>query len=119
MKHFDTQSATDLEFDLIRLMLHDLCGSQAARDRMVDLGPVRGFKDLSAELGRVHEFHTVRTQGYSFPRVQFEEFHQDLELLDVPDSMLSQEGFVRIYDASNTVNDFTCYGSISGRHFLR
>ena len=105
MKHFDTQSATDLEFDLIRLMLHDLCGSQAARDRMVDLGPIRAFKDLSAELGRVHEFHTVRTEGYSFPRVQFEEFHQDLELLDVPDSMLSQEGFVRIYDASNTVND--------------
>lgn len=105
MKHFDAQSATDLEFDLIRLMLHDLCNSQAGRDQMVELKPILRFKELREELERVKEFHTIQVEGYSFPRVGFEEFHTELELLDVPDSMLSQEGFVRIYDASKTVNE--------------
>lgn len=105
MNHFDQQSITDLEFDLIRLMLHDLCLSQPARDRMVELMPVRRFTDLRVVLFQAKEFLTLKTEGFAFPAVRFDAFEKELELLEVPDSMLSPEGFLKIYDASNTVNE--------------
>lgn len=117
MKHIDPQTFTDLEFDLIRLMLHDMCTSQAGRDRMVDLGPIRKFADLRDELDRTKEFHTLKTEGNSFPKVRFDEFHEELKLLEVPESMLPAEGFVRIYDASQTVNDLLDFFKEHGVHF--
>lgn len=98
-------------------MLHDMCTSQAARDRMVELGPVKKFKDLTVELHRAKEFLRIRTEGFEFPALRFEEFEKEIELLEVPDSMLSQEGFVKIYDASNVVNAVLAFFKEEGESF--
>jgi DNA mismatch repair protein MutS2 len=105
MMHFDSQAVKDLEFDLIRLMLHDFCLQPTARLRMIDLEPLRDHRRLRAELIRTHEFLQIRANGISFPALDFEELDQEIKLLQLRDSVLSEESFFRIYKANILVND--------------
>jgi DNA mismatch repair protein MutS2 len=105
MMHFDSQAVKDLEFDLIRLMLHDFCLQPTARLRMIDLEPLRDHRRLRTELIRTHEFLQIRANGISFPALDFEELDQEIKLLQLRDSVLSEESFFRIYKANILVND--------------
>ena len=105
MMHFDSQAVKDLEFDLIRLMLHDFCLQPTARLRMIDLEPLRDHRRLRTELIRTHEFLQIRANGIAFPALDFEELDQEIKLLQLRDSVLSEESFFRIYKANVLVND--------------
>jgi DNA mismatch repair protein MutS2 len=105
MMHFDSQAVKDLEFDLIRLMLHDFCLQPTARLRMIDLEPLRDHRRLKTELIRTHEFLQIRANGIAFPALDFEELEQEIKLLQLKDSVLSEESFFRIYKANILVND--------------
>jgi DNA mismatch repair protein MutS2 len=105
MMHFDSQAVKDLEFDLIRLMLHDFCLQPTARLRMIDLEPLRDHRRLRTELIRTHEFLQIRANGISFPALDFEELDQEIKLLQLRDSVLSEESFFRIYKANILVNE--------------
>ena len=105
MMHFDSQAVKDLEFDLIRLMLHDFCLQPTARLRMIDLEPLRDHRRLKTELIRTHEFLQIRANGISFPALDFEELDQEIKLLQLRDSVLSEESFFRIYKANILVNE--------------
>lgn len=104
MNHFDPQTIKDLEFDLIRLMLHDHCVQPTARLRMVDLEPVRDFRRLKTELLRVEEFTSVRRNGIAFPALDFEEIEEEIRLLQVRESVLNEESFFRLHRANSLVN---------------
>ncbi|MFN5620295.1 MAG: DNA mismatch repair protein MutS, partial [Flavobacteriales bacterium] len=105
MMHFDQQAVKDLEFDLIRLMLHDYCAQPTARLRMVDLQPLRDHRRLRVELQRVHEFAEIRRNNVAFPALDFEELDGEIRLLQLRDSVLSEESFFRIYKSNVIVND--------------
>jgi DNA mismatch repair protein MutS2 len=105
MMHFDSQAVKDLEFDLIRLMLHDFCLQPTARLRMIDLEPLRDHRRLRTELIRTHEFLQIRANGIAFPALDFEELDQEIKLLQLRDSVLSEESFFRIYKANVLVNE--------------
>jgi len=105
MMHFDTQAVKDLEFDLIRMMLHDYCVQPTARLRMIDLEPMRDHRKLKMELQRVHEFFQIRTNGIAFPALDFEELDQEIKILQLRDSVLNEDSFFRIYKANILVNE--------------
>jgi len=105
MMHFDSQAVKDLEFDLIRLMLHDFCLQPTARLRMIDLEPLRDHRRLKTELWRTHEFLQIRTNGIAFPALDFEELEQEIKLLQLRDSVLNEESFFRIFKANILVNE--------------
>jgi DNA mismatch repair protein MutS2 len=105
MMHFDSQAVKDLEFDLIRLMLHDFCLQPTARLRMIDLEPLRDHRRLKMELIRTHEFLQIRANGIAFPALDFEELEQEIRLLQLRDSVLNEESFFRIYKANILVNE--------------
>ena len=105
MMHFDSQAVKDLEFDLIRLMLHDFCLQPTARLRMIDLEPLRDHRRLKTELIRTHEFLQIRANGIAFPALDFEELDQEIRLLQLRDSVLNEESFFRIYKANILVNE--------------
>ena len=105
MMHFDSQAVKDLEFDLIRLMLHDYCVQPSAQLRMIDLEPLRDHRRLKTELIRTHEFLQIRSNGIAFPALDFEELDQEIKLLQLRDSVLNEESFFRIYKANILVNE--------------
>ena len=105
MMHFDQQAVKDLEFDVIRLLLHDYCAQPSARLRMVDLQPIRDFRKLREELQRTHEFTEIRRNNVAFPALDFEELDSEIKFLQLRDSVLSEESFFRIYKANIIVND--------------
>jgi DNA mismatch repair protein MutS2 len=105
MRNFDEQAIRDLEFDAIRLLLHDYCLQPTARLRMVELAPLSDFSKLKTELQRLEEFTHIRRENTLFPAIEFEELNEEIKLLQVRESVLNEESFYRIYKANLLVND--------------
>lgn len=109
MEHVDQQTIEDLEFDVIRLLVHDYCKSDTARMWAADLAP-DGQKDrVLPLLLKTKEFLCIKTEAYSFPQIEFEELHKEIELLGIPDSVLEPEGFMNIASASALCNDILVF----------
>jgi len=105
MHHFDHQTIKDIEFDFIRDLLQSYCVQPTANLRMAELVPLRSDQKLHIELHRAHEFARLRNEGIAFPAIDFEELQDELKLLYVKDSVLSEESFERIYRANQLVNE--------------
>jgi len=104
MKGFDDQTLRDLEFDEIRNWLMQFAIGPSARKRLEALTPSNNFDDIEKQLLRLNEFKQIRTEGESFPALDFDELLAEIKLLPVHNSVLQQEGFVRITRASDLVN---------------
>ena len=104
MTPIDHQTLHDLEFTTIQGWLSEFAIGPSAKERLANLEPIALLGDIAAELKKVKEFHTIRTTGESFPGLQFEELTKELVLLPIIDAVLSQDGVVRIYRASELVN---------------
>lgn len=105
MNPFDEHTIKDLEFSIIRDWLKDNAIGDTAKKRLVSLLPSNRFEEVKIELKKVQELHNIRTIGESFPTLDFEEINQEIKLLPIKNAVLSQEGFYRIYRASNIVNN--------------
>lgn len=100
----DNQTLKDLEFTIIQEWLTNFASGPTAKERLANLKPGNNFEQIKNELLQLKEFHTIRTVGEHFPAMQFEELTKELTFLPIQDAVLSQEGFVRIYRASELVN---------------
>jgi DNA mismatch repair protein MutS2 len=109
MQSIDTQTLFDLEFHIIQEWLLNYTNSPSVKQRIHELSPLSNFHKLKQELFKLHELHIIRTTNESFPSIQFEELDKELRLLPIQDSVLSQEGFVRIYRASEVVNNLVYF----------
>ena len=105
MNPFDEHTIKDLEFSIIRDWLKDNAIGDTAKKRLVSLLPSNRFEEVKIELKKVQELHNIRTTGESFPTLDYEEINQEIKLLPIKNAVLSQEGFYRIYRASNIVNN--------------
>jgi len=104
MQTIDTQTLHDLEFTTIQNWLAEFAIGPTAKNRLEQLSPIQELHLIQPTLGKLKEFHTIRTSGESFPSLLFEELTKELTLLPIKDAVLSQEGFVRIYRASEATN---------------
>ena len=105
MNSFDEQTINDLEFSIIRDWLTEYAIGDTAKQRLVSLLPSNRFSEVKIELKKVHELHNIRTEGEKFPSLDFEEILKEIKLLPIKNAVLTQEGFYRIYRASNLVNE--------------
>ena len=104
MTTIDEQTLKDLEFTIIQDWLTNFASGNTAKERLANLKPGNNFEQIKIDLLQLKEFHTIRVVGEHFPAMQFEELTKELTLLPIQDAVLSQEGFVRIYRASDLIN---------------
>jgi DNA mismatch repair protein MutS2 len=104
MKGFDNQTIHDLEFNQIRDWLLGFAQGETARKRLETLTPSNDFAFVDLELKKLNEFKQIRVEGESFPALDYNELLTELRLLPVRNAVLQQEGFVRIYRASELTN---------------
>ena len=100
----DQQTLYDLEFEVIKNWLEKFCIGPSALQRVKSLQPSNQFQVLRQELTRLDELRKVRVHGEKFPLLEFEELEQEIKLLGIQRSVISLEGFRRIYQASELVN---------------
>ena len=105
MNYFDNQTIQDLEFNLIREQLTEFCTSETAKKRMSALAPIDSEKRCKQELFCANELLTIKKLGETFPHIEFEELQAEIKLLKIKNSVIQQEGFMRLYRASMLVND--------------
>lgn len=105
MNFFDPQTVKDLEFDFIRERLKDYCVQPSAYSRCGELAPLSDFLNLRSQLELLHEFQRLRSEGLSFPAIDFEELHSEVKLLQIKDGVLSEDGFGKIFKASQLCNE--------------
>lgn len=101
---FDSQVAEDLEFDVIQALLASYCHGESATERAEALRPWRTTKRIVPALQTTAELLTIRQEGIPFPRVTCDELLREIRMLKVRDSVLDEAGFLRILDASKTLN---------------
>lgn len=109
MEGFDQETLRDLEFDEIRNWLMQFAIGPSARKRLEDLMPSNNFDEIESQLLRLNEFKQIRTEGESFPALDFEELQAEIKLLPIHNAVLQQEGFVRITRASDLVNQIIVF----------
>ena len=101
---FDQQTIEDLEFSTIRDWLENYALSESAKHRLNTLSPMSRREDLEIELKKVNELLKIKTEGETFPRIEFEELHSEIKLLPIKNASINLDGFMRIYTASGLVN---------------
>ncbi len=109
MSHFDEQSLSDLEFPVIRKWLTDYGHGPTAKQRLNELRPSNHFPSIELELQKLNELVAIKTEGESFPALNFEELHHEIKLLPIRNAVLSQEGFSRLLCASELVNAYLMF----------
>jgi DNA mismatch repair protein MutS2 len=105
MRHFDEQAIKDLEFHTLREILAGYCIQPTARLRMLELEPIIDFNALRDDLQCAEEFSHIRREGMSFPALDFEELKEEIQMLQLRDSVLDEESFYRLYKANTLVNE--------------
>lgn len=103
-QNFDSQTLKDLEFIEIREWLVQYAVGNTAKERLQQLVPSFHFEVIKIELQKVKEFHTILSEGEIFPALFFQELEKEIQLLGIKNATIEQEGFVRIYKASELVN---------------
>ncbi len=105
MKFFDEKTAVDLEFDQIRTWLSNYCKTKTVGEKLIRLQPLRNSKEIEYRLELVHELQLIRNKGLRFPRMEFEELHKEIRLLQITASVLEEVSIIHILDASRFVNE--------------
>jgi len=105
-QNFDTQTIKDLEFDTIRNWLEHYSIGETAKNRIRHLSPSSDFQAIKNDLQAVKEFHTILSVEKNFPALSFHELNEEIKLLGIKNALIEQEGFVRIYKASELVNAY-------------
>ncbi|MDG0973704.1 MAG: DNA mismatch repair protein MutS [Crocinitomicaceae bacterium] len=104
MLYYDKQTYRDLEFDVLIELLEEFCIGETALERIQHLKPQGNFSILRTELIQVDELRMIRTEGESYPALDFQELKLELKMLPIENASLPRESFVRIRDASDLVN---------------
>ncbi|MBL1281001.1 MAG: DNA mismatch repair protein MutS [Fluviicola sp.] len=100
----DKQTLDDLEFTTIQQWLMNYAISDSAKEKLQNLAPNSDRQKILGELNKVNELLSIRTEGETFPHIDFEELSEEIKLLPIKNSAIQLEGFMRIYSASLLVN---------------
>ncbi|MDG1477526.1 MAG: DNA mismatch repair protein MutS [Vicingaceae bacterium] len=105
MFYFDEKTATDLEFDQIKVWLTEACQTETVESRVQKLQPLRDQKKVEESLNLTHDLQLIRNRGVQFPRLTLEELKKELKLLSISGSVLQIKSLIKLLDASLMVNE--------------
>lgn len=109
MQQFDEQTLKDLEFNTIKDWLTKYAIGETTQKRILSLKPSNNFPFIKYELNQLNEFHNIRIHNERFPALDFEELKNEIKLLGIRNSVLPQEGFHRLKQASYVVNQIIIF----------
>lgn len=104
MLNCDKQTYKDLEFDVIIKWMEEYCVGPTALNIVKNLKPVDSREKLIKYLEQTNELLSIRTEGETFPRIEFEELSNEIRMLPVKNASLPLESFQHIKSASTLVN---------------
>lgn len=104
MLNCDKQTYKDLEFDIIIKWMEEYCVGPTALNAVENLKPVESREKLIKYLEQTNELLSIRTEGETFPRIEFEELKNEIRMLPVKNASLPLESFHNIKSASTLVN---------------
>ena len=104
MNAFDEHTLNDLEFPAIREWLLSYVTGPTATKRIEELVPSQHFPSIEDALQKVDELRRIKTEGKSFPALDFEELATEIKLLPIHNAVLTLEGYIRIARASELTN---------------
>lgn len=105
MRHEDSQTIQDLEFDLIRQQVAAFSVSDSASQKLAGMLPFKEVKQCINLLRATSELVEIKNSKIGFPPVEFEELHKEIKLLYINGSVLQIDGLLRVLIASSLVND--------------
>ena len=104
MDAFDEHTLNDLEFPAVRSWLLAYVTGPTATKRIEELIPSQHFPSIEDALNKVDELRRIKTEGKSFPALDFEELTAEIKLLPIHNAVLTLEGYIRIARASELIN---------------
>jgi len=105
----DQQTIEDLEFPILQNWLQAYAIGTTAQQALSSLSPLENKSNILTELRKVFELKSIRDEGETFPRLEFEELTSEIKLLPIKNSAIQLEGFLRILDASYLVNNLLIF----------
>ena len=96
MKIFPDSALVQLEFDKIEALLAELCLTEYARSKAMDLRIHTRLEYIDLELRQTNEFKMLLQNGQYFPNDYTVNLSRELKLLGIPGAVLSGEQFLQI-----------------------
>ncbi len=104
MNVIESESLELLEFYKVKKYVTDFCFSNGAKFKASQIAVFQNQQKLITELNRVSELkHTFSSDSF-FPDIQFQEFRKEASLLGLDGSMLTEEQFLLIKQATEISN---------------
>ncbi|MEY4216759.1 MAG: hypothetical protein RLZZ68_1215, partial [Bacteroidota bacterium] len=102
----DTQTLKELQFPEILDNLAALAHSESAKRLALKLKPSNQKTGIEFQLVQTHQRLAITQQRRTVPGIEFEELIKEISLLKLEDAVLNLEGVLRIYAASQLVNQW-------------
>lgn len=96
MKFFPESALVQLEFDKIKELLKDLCQTEYAGSRALELRIHTRKEIIGHELDQAAEYKQILVAGLSFPNDHALNLMKELKLLSIPGAVLSGEQFLQL-----------------------
>src|SRR6476661_475455 len=104
MSMIESEGLELLEFYKIKKYVTDYCYSYGAKEKASRIAVFEDHHTLTIELNRVSELKNTLSGDSFFPDVQFQEFGKEASLLSLDGSMLREEQFLLIREATSIGN---------------
>ena len=104
MSIIESEALELLEFYKIKKYVTDFCHSNGAKNKASHISVFNNHDNLTTELHRVSELKNTFTSDSFFPDIQFQDFRKEASLLGLDGSMLTEEQFLLIKQATEISN---------------
>lgn len=102
----DSQTLKELQFPEILEQLASFTHSESAKALAIKLKPSNRHNNIEFELIQTRQRLSLTQQRRTVPGTEFDELTKELALLKLHDAVLNLEGVLRIYSASDLVNQW-------------
>jgi len=104
MNIIESEALELLEFYKIKKYVTDFCHSSGAKNKASHISVFANHENLTTELHRVSELKNTFNSDSFFPDIQFQDFRKEASLLGLDGSMLTEEQFLLIKQATEISN---------------
>ncbi|MDB4297303.1 DNA mismatch repair protein MutS [Flavobacteriaceae bacterium] len=105
MSQIHQKTLSDLEFNTVLEHISTYCISEPGKELVLNTQPYANKPDLEVALAQVNEYLGALVSENKVPNHYFEAIDKEIKLLKIENSKLLPEGFLKIANISNTVND--------------
>lgn len=99
------KTLSDLEFGHILNRIQTFCVSDLGKNAVNKVKPYSNKAELISELKKVDEYYTSFQNDNRIPNHSFDDITAEIHLLNIENSYLQPEGFLKVLNTTNTVNE--------------